>query len=51
MVTVHVRLIKQMIQSVCVKNLENKKVVNVIVDYMLNSSGVIYIRCKWEIVL
>lgn len=37
-VIVHAKLKKQMIQSVCVKSLGNKKVVNVIVDYMLRSN-------------
>ncbi|RKJ68705.1 4Fe-4S cluster-binding domain-containing protein [Roseburia sp. 1XD42-69] len=37
-VIVHAKLKKQMIQSVCVKSLGNKKVVNVIVDYMLKSN-------------
>ena len=37
-VIVHAKLKKQMIQSVCVKSLVNKKVVNVIVDYMLKSN-------------
>lgn len=38
MVTVHARLKKQMIQNVCVKSLENKKVENVTVDYTLKSN-------------
>lgn len=35
---VHVELKEQKKQSVCVKSLENKKVVNVIVDYILKSN-------------
>jgi len=37
-VIVHVESKKQKIRSVCVKSLESKKVVNVIVDYMLKSN-------------
>jgi len=36
-ITAHVRLKRQMIQNVCVKNLENKKMGSVIVDYILKS--------------
>ena len=38
MVTVHVESKRIMIQNVCAKNLENKRVENAIVDYTLKIS-------------